>query len=66
MWRREKKESRDEKMAQDGPAAAAAAAGGEGQDQHHYKFNVKMTCSGCSGAVERVLKKMEGMCYDMM
>jgi hypothetical protein len=52
-------------MAQDGPAAAAAA-GGEGQDQHHYKFNVKMTCSGCSGAVERVLKKMEGMCCDMM
>ncbi len=65
MLRREKKESRDEKMAQDGPAAAAAA-GGEGQDQHHYKFNVKMTCSGCSGAVERVLKKMEGMCCDMM
>lgn len=27
---------------------------------HHYKFNVKMTCGGCSGAVERVLKKTEG------
>ena len=27
---------------------------------HHYKFNIKMTCSGCSGAVDRVLKKTEG------
>lgn len=27
---------------------------------HNYKFNVTMTCSGCSGAVERVLKKMDG------
>jgi len=27
---------------------------------HHYKFNITMTCSGCSGAVERVLKKTEG------
>jgi copper chaperone len=27
---------------------------------HHYKFNVTMTCGGCSGAVERVLKKLEG------
>lgn len=29
--------------------------------EHNYKFNVKMTCSGCSGAVERVLKKLDGM-----
>jgi len=28
---------------------------------HHYKFNVKMTCGGCSGAVERVLKKLDGV-----
>jgi copper chaperone CopZ len=28
--------------------------------EHHYKFNVKMTCGGCSGAVERVLKKLDG------
>jgi copper chaperone len=27
---------------------------------HQYKFNVTMTCGGCSGAVERVLKKLEG------
>ncbi|RKP13201.1 heavy metal-associated domain-containing protein [Piptocephalis cylindrospora] len=26
-----------------------------------YKFNVAMTCSGCSGAVERVLKRLEGV-----
>ncbi|KAL8782977.1 MAG: hypothetical protein Q9195_009520 [Heterodermia aff. obscurata] len=28
---------------------------------HHYKFNIKMSCSGCSGAVDRVLKKTEGV-----
>ena len=28
--------------------------------EHHYKFNVQMTCGGCSGAVERVLKKLDG------
>ncbi|KAJ5761896.1 uncharacterized protein N7511_005278 [Penicillium nucicola] len=28
---------------------------------HLYKFNVTMTCGGCSGAVERVLKKLEGV-----
>ncbi|KAJ3732198.1 hypothetical protein DFJ43DRAFT_1074228 [Lentinula guzmanii] len=25
--------------------------------EHTYKFDVKMTCSGCSGAVTRVLDK---------
>ncbi|MCJ1388829.1 Cytosolic copper metallochaperone [Xylographa trunciseda] len=29
--------------------------------ENHYKFNVTMTCGGCSGAVERVLKKLEGV-----
>jgi copper chaperone len=28
--------------------------------EHKYSFNVTMTCGGCSGAVERVLKKTEG------
>lgn len=28
---------------------------------HKYTFNVTMTCGGCSGAVERVLKKTEGI-----
>lgn len=28
---------------------------------HNYKFNVTMTCGGCSGAVERVLKKLDGL-----
>ncbi|KAF8956555.1 copper ion chaperone, partial [Flammula alnicola] len=27
------------------------------QSEHTYKFDVKMTCSGCSGAVTRVLEK---------
>ena len=28
---------------------------------HHYHFDITMTCSGCSGAVERVLKRTEGL-----
>ncbi|KAL8748379.1 MAG: hypothetical protein Q9184_007348 [Pyrenodesmia sp. 2 TL-2023] len=28
---------------------------------HHYHFEVQMTCGGCSGAVNRVLGKMEGI-----
>ena len=28
--------------------------------QHEYKFDVAMTCGGCSGAVTRVLGKLEG------
>ncbi|KAI0928513.1 hypothetical protein AcW1_005734 [Taiwanofungus camphoratus] len=27
--------------------------------EHTYKFDVKMSCKGCSGAVERALKKAE-------
>lgn len=27
---------------------------------HTYEFNVTMTCGGCSGAIDRVLKKLEG------
>ncbi|EIW85158.1 copper chaperone taha, partial [Coniophora puteana RWD-64-598 SS2] len=30
-------------------------------DEHTYQFNVKMTCGGCSGAVTRVLSKMDGV-----
>ncbi|KAA6410207.1 MAG: metal homeostasis factor ATX1 [Lasallia pustulata] len=34
--------------------------------EHHYKFNITMTCGGCSGAVERVLKKLDGVkSYDV-
>ena len=29
--------------------------------QHEYRFNVKMACSSCSGAVERVLSRLEGV-----
>ncbi|KAL4868189.1 hypothetical protein BDV12DRAFT_170222 [Aspergillus spectabilis] len=29
--------------------------------EHQYKFNVSMSCGGCSGAVERVLKKLDGV-----
>ncbi|KAB8542105.1 hypothetical protein FH972_025568 [Carpinus fangiana] len=28
---------------------------------HKYLFNVTMSCGGCSGAVERVLKKLDGV-----
>ncbi|KAI1766472.1 hypothetical protein GGR53DRAFT_486220 [Hypoxylon sp. FL1150] len=29
--------------------------------EHTYKFNVSMSCGGCSGAVNRVLGKLEGV-----
>lgn len=28
-----------------------------------YEFNVAMSCGGCSGAIDRVLKKLEGMIH---
>ncbi|KAI9370938.1 heavy metal-associated domain-containing protein [Aspergillus egyptiacus] len=28
---------------------------------HQYKFNVSMSCGGCSGAIERVLKRLDGV-----
>ncbi|KAI9687651.1 MAG: Cytosolic copper metallochaperone [Bogoriella megaspora] len=34
--------------------------------EHNYKFNVSMSCGGCSGAVERVLKRLDGVkSYDV-
>jgi copper chaperone len=35
-------------------------------DTHTYKFNVTMTCGGCSGAVNRVLGKLEGRCLSSL
>ncbi|CAI6338205.1 unnamed protein product [Periconia digitata] len=29
--------------------------------EHNYKFEVAMSCGGCSGAIERVLKKLDGV-----
>jgi len=28
---------------------------------HHYHFNITMTCTGCSGAIDRVLKRTDGL-----
>lgn len=28
---------------------------------HTYQFNVSMSCGGCSGAIDRVLKKLDGI-----
>ncbi|KIE02574.1 Heavy metal-associated domain, HMA, partial [Metarhizium majus ARSEF 297] len=28
---------------------------------HTYEFNVAMSCGGCSGAIDRVLKKLDGV-----
>ena len=28
--------------------------------EHKYDFEISMSCGGCSGAVDRVLKKLEG------
>ncbi|KAJ4306767.1 Cytosolic copper metallochaperone [Collariella sp. IMI 366227] len=39
----------------DATTAAAAPA------EHTYTFNVAMSCGGCSGAIERVLKRLEGV-----
>lgn len=36
------------------PAATTMA------DVHTYEFNVSMSCGGCSGAIDRVLKKLPG------
>ncbi|KAA8571425.1 hypothetical protein MFRU_026g00380 [Monilinia fructicola] len=38
------------------PAALVAEEG-----EHTYKFGITMSCSGCSGAVDRVLKKLDGV-----
>ncbi|KAK4998465.1 Cytosolic copper metallochaperone [Elasticomyces elasticus] len=33
---------------------------------HEYRFDITMTCGGCSGAVGRVLKKLDGIkSYDV-
>ncbi|WFD30041.1 Cytosolic copper metallochaperone [Malassezia sp. CBS 17886] len=29
--------------------------------EHEYQFDVKMACDACSGAIERVLSRMEGV-----
>ncbi|CAI5755614.1 unnamed protein product [Candida verbasci] len=29
--------------------------------EHKYHFDVSMSCSGCSGAIERVLSKTDGI-----
>ncbi|KAF2872701.1 putative iron/copper transporter Atx1 [Massariosphaeria phaeospora] len=29
--------------------------------EHTYKFNVAMSCGGCSGAINRVLGKLDGV-----
>ncbi|CCM02379.1 uncharacterized protein FIBRA_04474 [Fibroporia radiculosa] len=41
------------------PLEAIAVLGFVSATEHTYKFDVKMTCGGCSGAVERALKKAE-------
>ncbi|KAK0669995.1 hypothetical protein QBC41DRAFT_318592 [Cercophora samala] len=42
-------------------AAAPAAADVPAGQEHKYQFSIVMSCGGCSGAVERVLKKLEGV-----
>jgi len=44
----------------------SAAQRPQNMAEHTYKFNVTMTCSGCSGAVTRVLNKLDGVkSYDV-
>lgn len=35
----------------------------ERMSDHTYKFGVSMSCGGCSGAVNRVLGKLDGECF---
>lgn len=42
-------------------ADVVSATPDSAEQQHVYKFNVSMSCGGCSGAVDRVLKKLDGM-----
>lgn len=42
------------------PRKMSAPATTEAQGQT-YKFNASMSCGGCSGAIDRVLKKLPGM-----
>jgi copper chaperone len=41
-------------------ATATAPAPAPAPADTNYKFAIKMSCGGCSGAIERTLKKMEG------
>ncbi|KAI9831452.1 MAG: hypothetical protein M1819_005051 [Sarea resinae] len=46
--------------------ADTAAAAAADQQPHTYDFSIAMSCSGCSGAVERVIKKLPGIkSYDV-
>jgi len=40
---------------------ADSAATSPVEGSHVYKFGVNMSCGGCSGAVKRVLQKLDGM-----
>lgn len=41
-------------------SAVSAIPKATSEDVKRYEFEVKMHCGGCSGAVERVLGKLEG------
>ncbi|KAK0706909.1 hypothetical protein B0T26DRAFT_479240 [Lasiosphaeria miniovina] len=42
------------------PAGDTSSPTGDAPE-HVYTFNVTMTCGGCSGAVDRVLKRLDGV-----
>ncbi|KFY63961.1 hypothetical protein V496_03539, partial [Pseudogymnoascus sp. VKM F-4515 (FW-2607)] len=46
-------------MADATPAVAAPVEAQTEGAEHTYKFNVSMSCGGCSGAVNRVLGKLD-------
>ncbi|KFY78255.1 hypothetical protein V499_02531 [Pseudogymnoascus sp. VKM F-103] len=53
-------------MADATPAVAAPVEAQTEGAEHTYKFNVSMSCGGCSGAVNRVLGKLDGVkSYDV-
>ena len=48
-------------MADAAPTTTTAPVPATGDAAHHYHFDIAMSCGGCSGAVDRVLKKVDGM-----
>lgn len=42
------------------PADAAVDPASSAAEQQTLEYTIMMTCGGCSGAIERTLKKLEG------
>ena len=48
-------------MASSASPAAPSGGGGAAEETRETLFSVGMTCAGCSGAVNRILRKLDGV-----